>query len=480
MDHTKDGSGLNRRTFLRMIGLTLFSPCTGSRNRTALGEVPPRAVNRPNIILILPDQQRYDSLGCNGNPDAITPHIDQLANEGVRFESAFVTQPVSSPARSSILTGLFPHKTEVWENDVTLTDHTTAFPRLLHEHGYTTGYIGKWHLGPRPDPENRPVTGRPVVPPPDYFDAWQGHDGGASQWVGQAMKKWTVPDNDETEIPDFGDEEPGTYRVDFEIDRAIEFVRRYRKKPFCLIVSFRPPHTPWTAPAENCLRFKGRVKYPTYYGMVNRIDENVGRLLSVLDELGIRDNTLIVYTSDHGHDFEFRWNPQPKRNCYDTASKVPLIFHWKGRFQTRVRSELISHADLAPTILDLCGVKIPTGIQGLSAKGLLLGSRSAWRDSVYIQNHPFRRDGRYCEDGKNAAMFERCLVTAEWKLILNSERPPELYHRQSDPEEKDNRYEEAGLDSVRRELFDKLEKWAWQIGDGLALSKWLLYKWKNS
>ena len=77
-------------------------------------------------------------------------------------------------------------------------------------------------------------------------------------------------------------------------------------------------------------------------------------------------------------------------------------------------------------------------------------------------------------------MFERCVVTAEWKLIVNSERPPELYHRQSDPGEKDNRYEEAGLDSVRKELFDKLEKWAWEVGDGLAISKWLLYKWKNS
>jgi arylsulfatase A-like enzyme len=151
--------------------------------------------------------------------------------------------------------------------------------------------------------------------------------------------------------------------------------------------------------------------------MVNRIDENVGRLMSTLDELGIREDTLIVYTSDHGHDFVFRWNPQPKRNCYDTASRIPLIFHWKGRFQNGVCSELVSHVDLAPTILDLCGVAIPPGIQGRSAKGLLLGSPSAWRDSVYIQNCPFRRDGRHSEEGKDAAMFERCLVTTEWKLI---------------------------------------------------------------
>lgn len=466
MDLIKDKSGTKCRTFLMILGLALVGPFLS-------------AENRPNVILIIPDQQRYDSLGCNGNPDAITPHIDQLANEGVNFDSAFVSQPLCSPARSSILTGLFPHKTEVWENDTTLTDHTTAFPRILHEHGYKTGYIGKWHLGPKPNPEYRPVDGRPVVPPPDYFDLWQGHDGGASQWIGQPMNKWTVPDNDETGIPDFGDENPGTYRVDFEMDRAIEFVRKYKDEPFCLMVSFRPPHTPWTAPEENCLRFEGRVKYPTYYAMVNRIDENVGRLLSTLDELSIRDNTLIVFTSDHGHDFHYRWNPQPKRNCYDTASKVPLIFNWKGQFQSGTYSQLMSHVDIAPTILDLCGIEIPKTIQGRSAKELLLGSGSTWRDSVYFQNSPFRRDGRYAEDGKNAAMFERCLVTPEWKLILNSDRPPELYHRQNDPEENNNRYEEAGLESAKKELFDKFEKWAWEIDDSLALSKWLLYKWKN-
>jgi uncharacterized sulfatase len=139
----------------------------------------------------------------------------------------------------------------------------------------------------------------------------------------------------------------------------------------------------------------------------------------------------------------------------------------------------MNHVDIAPTILDLCGVEIPQSIHGRSAKELLLNSGSDWRDSVYFQNSPFRRDGRYAEDGKNAAMFERCLVTAEWKLILNSDRPPELYRRHDDPDEINNRYEEAGLDSVRSDLFDKFEKWAWAIDDSLALSKWLLYKWKN-
>ena len=433
----------------------------------------------PNIILILPDQQRFDSLGCYGNRNAISPHIDRLASEGACFESAFVTQPLCSAARSSILTGLFPHKTEVWDNDVTLTDHTTSFPRLLHDIGYTTGYVGKWHLGPKPEPFDRPISGRPIQPPPDYFDVWQGHDGGASQWVGEPMEKWTVPDNHESAIPDFGREEPGEYRVDFEFDHGIQFIREHHQNPFCLIVSFRPPHTPWTAPRENCERFQGKVQYPTYYAMVNRIDENVGRMVDVLNALGLEQNTLIVYTSDHGHDFVYRWNPQPKRNCYDTASRIPLIFHWIGKIKPGVRSELVSHADLVPTILDLCGLDIPAGLHGHSARELLLSGKGPWRDSVYIQNHPYRQDGRYCPPESDPTMFERCIVTNEWKLIVNSERPPELYHRPSDPDEINNRFRGPGLEEVLRTLFRKLEDWAWQIGDGQALSKWLLYKWYN-
>jgi arylsulfatase A-like enzyme len=145
------------------------------------------SAKRPNVILIMTDQQRWDSLGCNGNSAAIPPNIDRLALQGVCFDRPYVAQPVCSPSRSSILTGLYPHQTGVVDNDIDLMNHARSFPRLLHEAGYRTGYIGKWHLGPRGE-------GGATDPAPAYFDVWKGYEGGlaAPRWVGKAKDAYTV------------------------------------------------------------------------------------------------------------------------------------------------------------------------------------------------------------------------------------------------------------------------------------------------
>lgn len=459
----KNPSSTSRRKFLGCIGLasagayvstSFLNGCISQDYSDGL---------RPNVVFIMTDQQRYDSLGCNGNSNAITPNIDDLAHRGVCFRSSYVSQPVCSPCRSSILTGLFPHKTGVIDNNITLVNHSTSFPKILHQAGYKTCYIGKWHLGPK--------GGRNTVePPPDYFDVWQGYDTGASFWIGNQKGKWNVPGNSLDEIPNF-DKNPGRYRTDMETDQAIEFIRENKGGPFFLWLSIYPPHGPWTAPIENCLKFKGKVTYPTYYGMVNRIDENVGRLTKAIDELGIRENTIIVYTSDHGHNFVHKWNDHGKRLCYDTASNVPLIFNWKNHFDVGIRNQLISHVDLAPTILELCNVELIRDLQGKSAKALLNGTIDRWRDAVFIQNRPYKQPER--------GMFERCVVTDEWKLILNTDRKPELYNRKQDIREVNNVYDKPELKKVKDELFDRLENWAWEVDDGLTLSGWLLGKWKT-
>jgi arylsulfatase A-like enzyme len=465
-------SHLNRRSFLRQTSLATAGvaglPASGVHPAgTAFAD----ETQPPNVLFILPDQLRYDALGCNGSPDSITPNLDNLAKNGIRFESPYVTQPVCSACRSSIFTGLYPHKTEVIDNDITLLDHSTCFPKLLHDAGYVTGYVGKWHLGPLGE-DLRPQSGIAVKTPPFYYDVWKGFNGRGSLWVGEEMKKWIAPTNSETEIPDFGNDEPGVYRNDAETDQAIDFIRDHHESPFCLIVNSRAPHTPWSAPLENCLRFKDRVKYPTYHAMVNRVDENVGRLVATLEELGIRDNTLIVFTSDHGHNFVYRWNDQPKRCCYDTATRVPLIYHWPEGLRSGVRSQFSSIADIAPTILDLCGVPVPAGIHGQSLKSQMHDATSSGQDSAYIQNIPYRPD--HDEHG----MYERCLVTREWNLILSSRRPPELYDRQRDPAEMHNCWGKMGLESVQKNLLERLEERAREIDDGLAVSKWLLDKYR--
>ena len=447
---------ISRRDFVQAAGITVWG--------TAVTPLAARSseVLRPNVVLILPDQHRWDALGCNGNADAITPNIDRLAREGVNFSSSYAAQPVCSPNRSSAITGQFPHKTGVIDNGIPLIDHSTSFPRLLQQAGYKTAYFGKWHLGPI-DKDGRLV-------PPAYFDMWKAYHAGASFWLNKPKDFGRVSYNSPDEVPDFRGEAPGTYRTDLETDQAIDFVQANRNDPFCVILGFCPPHRPWTAPVENLQRFKGRVKYPTYHAMVNRIDENVGRLVSAIDALALRENTIFIYTSDHGHNFEFRWNQHPKRLCYDTAAKVPLLFHWPGRFRRGTRRELISSVDIGPTILDLCGIEPPQGSHGRSAKGLLQGEALGWREYAIIENRPLKA----AEEG----MFERCIVTDRWKLILNTSREPELYDRANDPDEVRNVYADPSVRSVKKELMDRLEDWAWQSGDGPAI-RWLIQRWRR-
>ena len=448
---------VSRRQFITGISTAVTSAAYSKRRESPESQ-------RPNLVFLMADELRYDALGCSGNPDAVTPQIDRLAAEGVFFKSCYVSQPLCSPCRSSIFTGMFPHRTGVVDNKIPLLDHSTSFPRLLKESAYTTAYIGKWHLGPK--------KGKTLVYPPPYFDVWEASETEVSHWIGpwgrfthkSEFSGPTVPVNTAGR-PDFGGQEPGIYRSDMETAQAIEFIRANRSRPFCLCVSYYPPHASWTAPLRNLRHFDG-VDFPTYYAMVNNVDENIARIAETLDELNLRERTLIVFTTDHGHFFKYRWNQNAKRVCYDPASRVPLIMNWKGKIKPRVCSELISLVDLAPTLLELCNVPIPPEIQGRSAKDLLETRSPDWREAVFIQNRPYA--------DINNGMFERCVVTPSWKLILNSQRPPELYHRQEDPQEVNNRYSDLSLKEVREDLLARLDAWAWRVGDGLTL-KWRSY-----
>ena len=188
-----------------------------------------------NVVFILTDQQRYDSLGSNGNPDAVTPNIDALAGGGVRFESAYVAQPLCSPNRASLLTGKYPHTTGVIDNGIPLLNHSTVFLKLLYDAGYRTCYIGKWHLSPRKGI---------AVDPPGYIHAWKGYNTGVSHWIKPGGGYLDEGDDDpenmvrwysETDIPSFAKGDPGTYRSDLETDWAVDFIRQSYQKPFCLL-----------------------------------------------------------------------------------------------------------------------------------------------------------------------------------------------------------------------------------------------------
>lgn len=395
-----------------------------------------KPVRQPNILFILTDQQRWDCVGAYGNPKIHTPHVDRLASEGVRFARAYTAQPVCSPNRAAIITGLYPHTSGVWENcksgweeRVGLPESVKAMSEMLAPAGYDCGYFGKWHLGRRDAFATMPY----------YPSDGRGND----HYFGKGDDK--------------------RYGIDVITEDAIAYIKQERDRPFYVYVSFYPPHPPYSVPPEYEKRYAAidNRNKRIYYAMCTKVDEKVGEMMAVLDEMNIADRTLVVFTSDHGHNFDWRWNRHNKRLCYDTSARIPLIARMPGVIpKGRVAEGLISSVDLVPTIHSLIGRPIPDGLEGQDLSDLARGKTDKGREFVFIENipYPFKRD-----KGE-----ERCVRDDRWKLILSTHREPELIDMKSDPEEEKNRWSEMkGSDTVAR-LTRALADWADRTNDELA------------
>lgn len=470
------------KAFTRREFLAASSAVMVSGISTAQGSGADRAQSagqKLNVLFINTDQQRADTLGCYGNSRVQTPHLDSLAERGTIFTSCYVTQPVCSPCRSSMVTGLFPNATTVVDNNIPLPPDRFAWPRALHNAGYRTAYIGKWHLG--------------VEPVPDYFGVWRGFETGWKHFI-KEEPYYAAPGEMDSVFrkriaanpPAAGEGKSviGRYRPDVETDYALEFIGENQSRPFACWLSFYPPHTPKEAPKENIALYRDHIhpeEQAIYHAMVNRLDWNIGRILARLDELKLREKTLIVFTSDHGENFPLRWNNHYKRLCYDQAANVPLLVSMPGTLPQGVRtSAVVSIADLCPTILDLCGMDVPAGLHGESLKPLLTGKTGDWRDDASIQNNPYTGAGKTStgeeKPGKEPDMRERCLVTREWKLILNTSRPPELYDRRSSEPDTHNMFGQGETKTVARMLAKRMGEWAERTGDSVA--KKLINQWE--
>jgi len=454
---------ITRRQFMRtavLSGLAVPMGCKALPGRRA-------ERRKPNVIYIMTDQQRKDTLGCYANPKALTPALDKLAAEGTLFTSCYTTQPVCSPCRSSMITGLFPNATGVVENYIPLRPHLFSWPRAMGEKGYEVCYIGKWHLGDDPVP--------------DYFDQWRGFNTGWKHFIkkepiyaspGQSQK-------DANMKYDLGKSNVGRYRPDLETDYAIEFITANRNKPFVCWLSFYPPHTPKTVPEENLALLRGKFEskeQDIYYAMVNRLDANIKRVMETVENLGLRENTLVVFTSDHGENYPHRWNKHHKRLCYDQSANVPLIISWPGTLPKGKRIDnVFSIADLAPTILDLCNVGWPDTLHGKSAKRLLAGDASGWHEDIYVQNSPYTTHKKP-KKGGDQSMRERCVITNRWKLILNTSRKPELYDRTSPTPDKENLFNKPESKKVIADLTERLAAWGKKTGDKMTAQ--LIRQWQ--
>jgi len=343
---------------------------------------------RPNVIVFFTDQQRWDTTGAHGNPLNLTPNFDRMADHGTHIDTSITCQPVCGPARSSLQTGLYATQTGCWRNGIPLNPELKTLAEYYKEAGYATGYIGKWHLGTTEGPVPKQERGG--------YDYWLAAN--LLEFVSDAYDCVLYnEDNQKVKLPG--------YRVDGQTDAAIRYIdnNKDNEKPFFLFISYLEPHhqnhvddypppdgyrekytSKWMPPDLQQLGGSAGQHLGGYLGMVKRLDEALGRLRDSLKSLDLTDNTIILFTSDHGCHFKTR-NNEYKRSGHESSVRVPTAFCGPGFDMGGRRHEVVSLIDLGPTLLDSCGIEVPENMSGRSLMPRIRGEQQDWDNLVFIQ-----------------------------------------------------------------------------------------------
>lgn len=428
-------STVSRREFFKRSAAAAALPTLSGQTAqgSAQGSTSSGNKKQPNIIVYIADQFRWDVVGTYGlNSMRLTPNLDTMARRGTAFHSHIANQPVCAPSRANLFTGQYQNKNGVWHNGLGLATDAVTLATTLRGAGYSTNYIGKWHLAP--GSRAKPAS-RGYVPPKyrgGFNDLWEGSN---------ALEATSHPY--EGTIWD-GEGKPmhfkDIYRVDYLTDRAVRFLKQRQEKPFLLVVSQLEPHFQndcncFVAPkgyAERLsnpfvpqdLRFfpgDWQKQLPDYYGCCNRIDESIGTILKTLSEQGIEDNTIVVFLSDHGCHFRTR-NTEYKRSPHESSIHIPLVIQGPGFDRSMSVSELTCQIDITPTLLAAAGVPIPRTVQGRSFMPLLDRKTEGWPNEVFVQI--------------SEAQTGRALRTPEWTYAVVDRQSPGRRAASSD------RYEE--------------------------------------
>src|SRR6056297_102346 len=417
--------------------------------------------DRPNVLVIITDEHNFRTLGCYRRqlpveqaemwgPGAVvaTPNLDRLADEGLIATRAYATSPVCSPGRAAMITGLYPHTAGVPANNRELRDVPTL-ATLLGEAGYRTSFIGKWHLGGSSKPGWTPEIDGGFQHTTFMFNRghWKKFEQTANGARVGARNKAGEPSYD----VDGADDE--TFATDFLTDRVIDFFRESGDQPFLAVVSYPDPHGPNTVRSPYDKRFSslrflsprtyGRDDLPTpgwlgggknhpkflgdqmakYFGMVQCIDDNVGRLLAELESDDRLDSTIVVMTSDHG-DLCYEHDRLNKGNPYEGSARVPMLVRFPPKLTAgRVYKQPIGTVDLTPTLVSLAGVNAKTGFAGRDLSDALAGvSTTETRGVTFLRNA-----------GPTAQWV--AAVDDRYKLILSVNDKPWLFDNETDPDE---------------------------------------------
>ena len=434
---------LARRTFLRSIGVA------AAAGLVARAAAAPR--RKPNVILFYSDDQGYADLGCFGSKDIRTPHLDALAKAGARLTSYYSAAPVCSPSRAALLTGLTPQRAGVPGNvragkDVVgLPGERVTIAEVCKAQGYKTAVFGKWHLG----------TAKQSIPLGQGFDEYLCHHYGCISFythifswdrrLGPVHDLW----RNGTEL-----REDGTYMTDIITREALRYIGEHRAEPFFLYLPYNAPHYPMEAPRKFLDMYEGmETNRRPYAAMISCLDDSVGQIVAKVKELGLLDDTLLLFASDNGPSNEVRTKvdpkgPQPgssgpyrgsKFSLLEGGIRMPFIAAWKGQIKPgTVSGEPAIAMDVLPTIAEAIGTTTPRGLEGTSLWPVFRGETLPERPLVWD------RGG------------QRALRLGRWKLLVLPKRKPELYDLQSDPgERKDRAAEKPDLARKLRALNDE-------------------------
>jgi arylsulfatase A-like enzyme len=455
-------------------------------------------MNQPNVLLIMTDTQRKDDIGVYGNDIIKTPNLDKLAKEGIRFENCYTTVPACMPARATIFTGRYPAAHRVRSNGIPLPDDEITLADVFLENGYRTGGAGKFHFLPHYPYRKQELPTMETHPEPFYgFQEFHlGEDGRSGEhWQWMQANHPEYVDKPDHQIP------LELHNSYWTTSHIIDFIKEChtQNEPFFAFCSYVDPHQSYNPPPpysemydpeempepkrlegelenkppfhKNMAESNGHNRYTQnwalekarHYGEVTFIDDMVGRLLAALDNLKIRENTLIVFISDHGDELGDHWLWWKGSWHYKGCSNVPLIFNWKGHLSSgRVIDGFSQQTDIFPTILEMAGLPVHNGVQGKSLKNVLMtdnvdtGYEFAYIESYHggaVNPEFYHIQKMQVPDKEEDPVNVFTIRNDQWRItICPGKDYGELYDLTRDPDEFNNLWKDPDYKDIKTRL----------------------------
>ncbi|MBN2311209.1 MAG: sulfatase [Candidatus Hydrogenedentes bacterium] len=456
------GDGLTRRRFMGSVAAGAVS-ATAASCISRPGSTGPR---RPNVVYVFSDEHRHQSMGITELPELHTPNMARLARQGVQFTHCISNYPVCSPHRAILMSGRWPYQQGVIDNNIPLGSDGATLGKAFLGAGYRTGYIGKWHLGgTRAEPFG--------------FEESLIWTRTGAHWD----KSLYHPREGEPV-------QPTGYNATLMTDQALDYIARHRDEPFFLMLSLNPPHANFldapegkkalypegslprrpnvdlaSAPDDGPPRIWHQNSWPYYQGYhahVSAVDDELGRVMAALDTLGLAEDTILAYSSDHGSMLGSH-GLGSKRQPYEESIRVPFLIRWPRAIPRNTKlGPLFGSIDIMPTLCGLCGLPIPPSCMGLDFSPALRGGRGPEPKSQFIM-HISKNNASGAQN--HPAPIFRGVRTPRHTYAVYADRPWCLFDNEQDPYQLRNLIDEAGQKPLIAELDGVLKQWLRRAGD---------------